>query len=379
MLLLQLRHPTVTTCQQSSTIVSIGKKMHSELSNLKTGEVKLLFRIFEKLSRSQDQDTLREEISADLLRLLKADFLASFIWNQDRQVFEHVVFANMSPDNLVRYDRYYQFHDPITSSLQKRRRATLVCEVMPQKELEKTEFFNDFLMRDGLHHGINVYAYDGDLNIGDLRIWRAKCRPDFGKREAALLDAILPHFRNALRNVRAIAAAQGVASFWHKLLENTHIALFLFDEAGTLVFQNNEARMIEKKLSDVEYTSFYYHICSLTKKNLSQTEWGPYFLSVLPTISPKDARPLTAIMAYQLVPGKIDKDLLISRHQLSPREIEICLLVCKGLTDQEIASVLGIAFSTVRTHLKHIFMKLDVTNRSELISVLFEGIVDISF
>ena len=353
--------------------------MHSELSKLKASEVKLLFRMFEKLSRSQDQDTLREEISDDLLRLLKADFLASFIWNQDRQVFEHVVFVNMSPDNLAQYDSYYQFHDPITPSLQKRRRATLVCEVMPQKELEKTEFFNDFLMRDGLHHGINAYAYDGDLNIGDLRVWRAKRRPDFGKRESALLDAILPHFRNALRNVRAIAAAKGVTSFWHKLLENTHIALFLFDEAGNLVFQNKEARMIEKKLPDVEYTSFYYRIRSLTRKTLSQTEWGPYFLSVLPAFSPKNAWPLTAVMAYQPAPGKIDKDLLMSRHQLSPREIEICLLVCKGLTDQEIASVLGIAFSTVRTHLKHIFMKLDVTNRCELISVLFEGIVDISF
>ncbi len=353
--------------------------MHSELSNLKAGEVKLLFRIFEKLSRSQDQDALREEISADLLRLFKADFLASFIWNQDRQVFEHVVFLNMSPDSLARYDSYYQFHDPITPSLQKRRRATLVCEVMPQEELEKTEFFNDFLMSEGLHHGINVYAYDGDLNIGDLRIWRAKRRPDFGKREAALLDAILPHFRNALRNVRAIVAAHGVANFWHKMIENTHIALFLFDEAGNLVFQNNEARMIEKKLPDAEYTSFYYHICSLTKKNLFRTEWGPYFLSVLPTFSPKDARPMTAIMAYQSALGKIDKNFLISRHQLSPRETEICLLVCKGLTDREIASVLCIAFSTVRTHLKHIFMKLEVTNRSELISGLLEGIVDISF
>jgi len=84
-------------------------------------------------------------------------------------------------------------------------------------------------------------------------------------------------------------------------------------------------------------------------------------------------------MAYQSSPARIDKDFLTSRYQLSPREIEICFLVCKGLTDREIASVLGIAFSTVRTHLKHTFIKTDATNRSELISVLFEEIVDISF
>ncbi|MDI7261802.1 MAG: LuxR C-terminal-related transcriptional regulator [Thermodesulfobacteriota bacterium] len=353
--------------------------MGNELQNLKSVEVKLLFRIFEKFSRSQDRDTLRKEISDDLLRLLNADFLASFIWNQDQKVFEHVVALNMTPANLARYDQYYQFHDPITPSLQKRRRATQVCEVMPQKELEKTEFFNDFLMKDGLHHGINVYAYDGDLNIGDLRIWRAKNRPNFGKHEATLLDAILPHFRNALRNVRAIATAQGMANLWRQLLENTPIALFLFDDSGRLIYRNNKASTIEKELSKEAYVTFYNHICSLVKMNTSRAEWGHFFFSVLRTFSPQDSRPLTAVMAYCSTPEKIDMDLLSKRYQLSPREIKISLLVCKGLTDQEIASVLGIAFSTVRTHLKHIFMKLDVTTRSELIYRLLEGIVDISF
>ena len=353
--------------------------MGNKLSDLTAGEVKLLFRIFGKLSRSHDQDSLRKEISEDLLRLLKADFLASFIWSQDRQVFEHVVMLNMSPSNIARYDSYYQFHDPITPSLQKRRKATLVCEIMNQKELEKTEFFNDFLMKDGLNHGINVYAYDGDLNIGDLRIWRAKHRPAFGKREASLLDAVLPHFRNALRNVRAIAAAQEMAGLWRELLENTHIALYLFDDSGHLLYRNSKALSIEEELPDMAYASFYEHVYSLTKMKLSQTEWGPYFFSVLRTFSPKYSQPLKAVMAYRSIPGKIDKDYLRSQYQLSPREIEISLLVCKGLTDQEIASVLGIAFSTVRTHLKHIFMKLDVTTRSEVIYGLLEGIVDISF
>jgi len=351
--------------------------MVNELKNLKANEVKLLFRIFEKFSRSQDRDTLRNEISEDLLRLLKADFLASFIWNQDQKVFEHVVALNMTPANLARYDRYYQFHDPITPSLQKRRRATLVCEVMPQKELEKTEFFNDFLMKDGLHHGINVYAYDGDLNIGDLRIWRTRNRPDFGKHEAALLDVILPPFRNALRNVRAIASAQGMSNLWHELLENTPIALFLFDDADHLLYRNNKAKTIEEELSDTEYSCFYKQICSLRKEDLSKARWGPFFLSFLHIFYPQDSKPLTAVMAYRSTPGMIDTDLLSRRYQLSPREFEICLLVFKGLRDQEIASALRIAFSTVRTHLKHIFIKLDVTTRSELIYRLFEGIVDI--
>ena len=124
-------------------------EMSNELRNLRPHEVKLLFRIIQQLSTVGDQYTVRKEVSEDLLRLLKSDFVASYVWNQDRQIFEHCVFLNMNPANLARYESYYQFHDPITYSLQKRRRATLVCEVMPQNQLERTEFFNDFLMKDG--------------------------------------------------------------------------------------------------------------------------------------------------------------------------------------------------------------------------------------
>lgn len=349
------------------------------LSNLSTGEINLLLNVFEKLSIIKDQDTIRKEIFEDLLFLFNADFIASYIWNQDEKVFRKGVSINMAQDNLSQYECYYQFRDPITSTLQKKRKATLVCEVMPQKELKNTEFFNDFLYKDGLYHGLNVYAYDGNLNIGDLRIWRAKQKANFGKREIALLNIILPYFRNTLRNIKTITEAKGESSFWNKLLENTKTALFLFDDKDNLVFRNKQATLIEKTLTEAEYISFYSYVRSLAYKNFYHTEWGIYYLSVCSVSSPKKEQPMTAVMVNQVAPIKIDKELLSIRHHLTPREIEISLLVCKGLIDTEIAEVLGISFYTVRTHLKNIFMKLDVTNRSELISVLFEGIVDISF
>ena len=80
----------------------------------------------------------------------------------------------------------------------------------------------------------------------------------------------------------------------------------------------------------------------------------------------------TAVMAYSSAPKKNDLTLLKSEYQLSPREKEICRLIYKGLTDKEIASALGISFYTVRTHIEHIFIKLDVTTRTEIIYRLFE-------
>jgi DNA-binding CsgD family transcriptional regulator/PAS domain-containing protein len=350
-----------------------------ELRNLKPYEIKLLFSIIQKLSVVGDQYSIRKEVSEDLLRLLKSDFFASFVWNQDRKVFEHCVFLNMDPANLARYDSYYQFHDPITHSLQKRRNATLVSEVMPQDQLERTEFFNDFLGKDGLHHGINLYAYDGDQNIGDLRIWRAKERPAFGKHEALLLNTILPYFCNALRNARIMAKANEIEGFWRQLLENMQIALFLFDADGFLLYENSEAREMERDLSDAGgHTSFSDYIRCVLKENRLETEWGPFSFSILRTVSPQDSRPITAVVAHRSKPKRMDANSLRKRHHLTSREVEICMLVCKGLTDPEIASALNIAYSTVRTHLNNLFTKLDVTTRSELIYILLDGVAEIS-
>ncbi|MFZ1170354.1 MAG: LuxR C-terminal-related transcriptional regulator, partial [Bradyrhizobium sp.] len=108
------------------------------------------------------------------------------------------VWLNMSPDNLASYDAYYQFNDPITLKLQARREPTLVSQIMPQRELMRTEFFNDFLARDGLHWGVNVFSYAGGRNIGDLRIWRGRHRENFDLRTLELLRLVEPAFTGAL-------------------------------------------------------------------------------------------------------------------------------------------------------------------------------------
>jgi len=56
---------------------------------------------------------------------------------------------------------------------------------------------------------------------------------------------------------------------------------------------------------------------------------------------------------------------------LTPRETEILQIIGKGLSNRETAEVLGVSRATVRTHLEHIYEKLDVTNRVEAVA---EGI-----
>lgn len=56
----------------------------------------------------------------------------------------------------------------------------------------------------------------------------------------------------------------------------------------------------------------------------------------------------------------------LRKNQLTCRESEVAGLVSKGLTDKEVARILDISFTTVRTHLTQALRKLECANRTEL-------------
>lgn len=58
---------------------------------------------------------------------------------------------------------------------------------------------------------------------------------------------------------------------------------------------------------------------------------------------------------------------------LSPREKEVLGLLAEGCRYQEIAGNLGIGFETVRTHLQHIYQKLEVRTRTEAVVWFLRG------
>jgi DNA-binding NarL/FixJ family response regulator len=63
---------------------------------------------------------------------------------------------------------------------------------------------------------------------------------------------------------------------------------------------------------------------------------------------------------------------------LTEREIEILRLVARGLTNPEIARVFTLSRATVRTHIEHIFEKLEVGNRVEAVTEgLRKGLIEI--
>ncbi len=63
--------------------------------------------------------------------------------------------------------------------------------------------------------------------------------------------------------------------------------------------------------------------------------------------------------------------LIVEAYELTPRELDVTRALSRGLTITEIAAELHLSRYTVQDHLKHIYDKVGVTSRAELVAKVF--------
>lgn len=86
-------------------------------------------------------------------------------------------------------------------------------------------------------------------------------------------------------------------------------------------------------------------------------------------VSPEMMSKLVSALRQPSVPSAIESDNghpLKVLERLSPREMEIFLLIAKSLSNKHIARDLDIAETTVKIHIQHIFKKLEMTSRVQV-------------
>lgn len=330
-------------------------------------ELHLLLEIIASLHHGDSSRRVRQEMAQAILQLLRADYLASYVKNTTTGCFEDCVALNIEPDRLALYEEYYQYHDPVTPLLQQRRQTTLVSTVIAQRELEKTEFFNDFLIQGGLHHGIDLHLHDGNQHIGDLRIWRARQQPQFGPREVMLLDMLKPHLANALAQLSTLQRERSNSDNWELLWASYPDPCFILDCDGKELKRNRSASVLLKQLGEPQRATLTGFLQDAEKNIAVGQFWSGYLATATPIQCVKQIQASTLIqLVPQHRPLPAEHDLCQS-FGLTQREAQVCALILRGSSDKEISRQLSISFPTVRTHLSHIFSKVGTTSRAGLI------------
>ena len=84
-----------------------------------------------------------------------------------------------------------------------------------------------------------------------------------------------------------------------------------------------------------------------------------------------DANALVQIVPFKhKTPFKAKCLSVAQTYQLSPRETEIALLIAQGRDSAHIEKKLFLSRSTVQTHRMHLYQKLDIHNRQELLDII---------
>ena len=115
--------------------------------------------------------------------------------------------------------------------------------------------------------------------------------------------------------------------------------------------------------------SFVYHHCFKPTFAASPPETGA---PPEVTSPPETGTPPEAIAPLQTFPTDFDKRLseVAARYNLTRREREVTELICQGKSNKDIAEILFLSESTVKTHIYNIFRKLEVKNRIEAIRIV---------
>lgn len=147
-----------------------------------------------------------------------------------------------------------------------------------------------------------------------------------------LLDLKMPKL-DGLRVLRALAAERIVVA--------TIILTAEADETEVSAVRTAGARgIVLKELSP-------QHVINSIRRAHSGTEWVEF-------LGRSDNK--TAVRSEE------DESL-----GLTPRELELAMLVVSGLRNRDVASRLGISEGTAKLHLYNVYKKLDVANRVELV------------
>jgi len=270
-----------------------------------------------------------------------------------------------------------------------------------EQELLKTEFGNDFLLRFGILHG--CFAVFGRIwsAVGNISLLRGRRSGPFDEAELCLLRFLMPHLETATRLSERFARLRSESEARRVALDQMALGVIFLDakgnvlsmnEAATNIFLQNDqsitlrhARLYAQNPSeDKKLQGLIYKACQ-TGRTLSDSGGGTLVVSkkhspgvVHVLVGPAFDRqgsnsngPVAVVFIAD--PGARihpPNEILHGLYGLTPAECRLALLLGSGRSLCEIAQMLNLCRSTVKSQLDAIFVKTGTRRQSQLMRML---------
>lgn len=360
-----------------------------------------VLKVIRTASESLDRYRVRRRALDAMFHTISAEG-AIFFLPDGNDRFSDIMLKNLEERYNKYYQTYYHVFDPLRLIQRKCKRCSIqrLEQVVSYDSFEATEYYNDFLKPQKIHHKLVVNLKTGTELHGKIVLTRPKKSPRFNKKEIRFAKALSPYLANALalNDLRRKVKLKG--NILNYIEEESSIGMILLDETLHSIYRNQKAAEILENLtraasdahSKDQIFSQLLENCREIKAKLKQDPAESMVISkqkivrdfhstrfsiCLKTFEQEqgwEGSRLFMICIEELPESaNFDGQFLIDSYQLSNREVDVVRHLFSGLSNAEIAKKLFITEATVKKHLQNIFSKVGVKNRTSLINrVLYQ-------
>lgn len=325
--------------------------------------------IVSSLSRKSDFYEIESEFFNSISTIIPAHATAMYLFKSLKQKPDYISGKGVEKDFLSFYEKKGREIDPLKNWIMNNRSPNQSQLLLGLKGWRHHPVY-DIVKTASIDFAMQAPIVNGDSIIGSLNFGRSFSEGKF-KKEDLLAISILSHFLGL-----AIIGSFGNKSIedynrkFCGVIDNMQQAMLITDKDFNVNYVNQSARG-----TIVRHFGF---------KNIEEDLANQLREMSLATESTEEAIVNNLKMRSCLLPGSKNQQTIVFlddtpppiindviRSILTAREIDVLLLVERGLQNKEIAEKLFISVNTVKRHLENMFIKLNVTTRTKLISRLY--------
>ncbi|MEE1658423.1 helix-turn-helix transcriptional regulator [Microvirga sp. CF3062] len=268
-------------------------------------------------------------------------------------------------------------------------------EAVSKRELERTEYFNDWLRPQRLKYSVGTSLGLGDNMSMFVAFHRFNGDRDYSDSEVRAFAQLVPHFRRALHINDRLGAQHNLVAAQFKGLDQMGVGILLLNRDGTLDDANIEGEHLLKTHRLLSTRFGRISIGNPDKDNeLKRVLKKAIDQRVAQTISigssgEEDLNgtivPVSGSGSWQ-APGQVKALLLFNRQRTSTRrssqylqdvyrltgaETRLLEAISAGQTLNEYCQSHQLSRNTVKTQLKCLFEKTQVSRQADLIRIVW--------
>lgn len=345
--------------------------------------------LIKQVYQTYDLKHLRWFVLDKLKEIIPYDNAAFFLVNPETSNFLDPYTVGLDQKRFHEYKDYYEDKDIYKQSVFNSFIPPVdrSSDYMNYREWSKNEHRSDFLLAQNIYYIACLQIFYHGRLAGEISLHRNINSPDFSNEEMLILKMLHDHMNNAFLNLSLIRNELPVTEKIYD--EKNNVGICLIDSRYNILIANSPAQNIlrQKLITGQDAFSYVKENCQqmLIKQSPQQLPFShlkidflylrdmklPYRIINFENV--KDTGESFFIVIIQdddyMEPNNLSNCKIF---ELTRREKEIASLIARGNTNKQIAYHLSISENTVKTYIRRVFAKTQVTSRAELIYQVFK-------